>query len=416
MHQGMLHDFATMRPGKVAKTDLLDLMAPHVREVDPEWFDYQPSLDSLPTLAQAPGNSTALMPNGYRLLPNHALMREGLPEVHALIRELPAPYREVYRYLETEYGLLVPVGMEDLAMFMIAEYRAAPHAFGSADVMTYGQVATMAWTKPSTTGLRWAQILLIGAGGSAGGGARVTTASNDAAGGGGGGGGGCILRLVTLASLSNGNVVIGQGLSAGGSQSTANTNGNGGNAGQDTTFAGLTAGGGGAGGGGTQGSGAQTGASGSGGSGDIAGTAGGTGRSGATVGDNGGDQTTGPAAAGGGGGGGATADTAQADAGRGGRGWHGTGLKGTVGGGAAGTTASRPGGAAQLGTGAGGGGGAGSNASNTAGGNGGSQPTNAVMGGGGGGGGGRARNAATTTGNGAQGGTPGDGYAAVISF
>lgn len=408
VNQIMLRELTTMRPGAVAKTDLLDLMAPYVREVDPETFEYKPQ--ALSSIASAPVN-------GYRLIDNRSLMRQGLPDVHQLIREIPAPYRDVFRYLETEYGLIVPVGMEDLGLFMISEYRAVPAAFGSADVQIYSLGTTTAWTKPTASALRWTSILLIGAGGPGGGGARVTTSGNDAAGGGGGGGGGCISRLVTLASLSNGNVVVGSGVSGATAQGLADTNGNTpGSNGNNSTFAGLTAGGGAKGTGGGQGAGAQTGAGGAGGTGDIAGTSGGTGRSGATVGDNGGDQTSGPAGAGGGGGGGATADSDQADGGRGGHGFIGGGLRGTAGGGAAGTTASRIGNSPAFNTGGGSGGGAGSNASNTAGGVGGTGGANMGFGAGFGGGGGRARNAATTTGSGGGSSASPVGYAHIISF
>jgi hypothetical protein len=279
MNQLMLRDFTTMRTGIVAKTDLLDIMAPHVREVDPEAFAWKP--DALSSVARAPQN-------GYRLIDNRSLMQQGLPEVHALIREIPDPYREVFRYLETEYGLIVPVGMEDLGMFMVAEYRASPAAFGTVDVRVY-TAGTVSWTKPAAS-RRWTQIWLLAAGGGGGGGSKVTTSGNQAGGGGGGGGGGAISRFVTLASLSTGNVVVGSGGAAGGTQSNANTNGNtpAGTGGGNSTFASLTAGGGAKGTGGAQGAGAQTGAGGAGGTGDVAGTAGGTGRSSSLGGGGGG--------------------------------------------------------------------------------------------------------------------------------
>lgn len=394
---------AELPNGRVRRADLYDCLLPSVLACDAEPVAER---QTLAPVSQAPRPGTQ-----YRRLGDELSYT---PETNLLdytVRHMPRTYRDLFRGLKIdEHGLAVPVGYEYLSLFvMLLAFPSNPVVAAAADSRNYNGGETVAWVKPALPA-RWANIVLIGSGGGGGGGARVTTSGNQAAGGGGGGGGGYIGRqLVLLSSLSNGNVVVGSNPAGGVAQSTANTNGNAGGDGVNTTFAGLTAAKGLGGGGGTQGAGAQTGASGAGGAGDVAGKAGGTGRSGATVGDNGTAGATNPAGAGGAGGGGATADTAQANGGAGGN-----AFSSGAGGGSAGAAGGTAGG---IGTSpsAGGGGGGGCDASNTAGGAGGNAGYT-QMGGGGGGGGGRARTSATTTGNGAAGGLGGNGFASVISF
>lgn len=403
----LLRDLAELPNGKVKATDLLDLLAPHIREFDVEtWCPERPSESGL----FVPTGLDAVPRSPYRRLTDGFLVPNDTPPVERLIRELPNPYLEPYRYLQREYGIDIPVGMEELGIFMVLAFQADPAALQQSTIehAVYTENGTTSWVKPTGATLRFTSILLIGSGGGSGSGAKVLNSGNQAAGGGGGGGGGCITRIVNLATLSTGNVVRGNASAGGVAQTSNDTNGNNGTDGLVSTFAGLSAGGGVKGTGGGQGAGAQTGAGGAGGSGDITGSAGGAGASGATAGTQGTDNTIGPAGAGGGGGGGATADTAQGTGGRGGRGWFGAGQKGTVGG------ATGP---ASTGRGEGGGGGAGNSqsATNATAGGDCTNPPN-MAGGGGGGGGGRARNAIVATGDSGAGATSGKGFAAIITF
>lgn len=323
MNQLLLRDLTELPNGKVKKTDLLDLLAPHVRMLD---------IEALVPLR--PCESDLVVPSTVSLAPMDSPLRRLTDEFLAaqserLIQAIPNPYRDPFRYLQREYGIDIPVGLEDLAIFMVLAFQADPIAFGTAVVDLYPVNQTTSWTKPTAATLRFARILLIGGGGAGGGGARGGQSGNQSAGGGGGQGGSGISRMVNLATLSTGNVVVGATAAGGAAQATANTNGNNGTTGNNTTFAGLTANGGGAGSGGTQGGGAQTGPGGSGGTGDINGTAGGQGKSGSNAGGDAVDGTVGPAGSGGGGGAGATANTDQADGGLGGRGWFGVGKHGT---------------------------------------------------------------------------------------
>ncbi|WP_425622380.1 DUF2793 domain-containing protein [Methylocystis sp. SB2] len=292
-----------------------------------------------------------------------------------------------------------------------------------------------------TPGLRFAEVLLFGAGGGGGSGAR--TASGAAASGGAGGGGGGLARgRFTAAQIGASKAVaIGAGGSGGAAQTTNSTNGNAGSAGGVTTFGTLLhagAGGGGAGGqiggasgGGGAGSQASSGLSGSGGTGGVGSFGVGSGGSGAVGaagshvfggGGGGGCNAAGSTAAaggsclyngpsGGGAGGGITAANAVANGGAGGAvyvaGLPVIGAAGiaasAVNGGVGGSWVASAGPFEQAG--GGGGGGASSLTGPGAGGAGG-------LAGGGGGGGGSVQNGA----NSGAGGNGGDGYALIFEF
>ena len=97
--------------------------------------------------------------------------------------------------------------------------------------------ASGTWTKP--TGLKWAEILCIGAGGAGGSGMRGAAATNRF-GGGGGGGGAMVHRLMTAGELpATVTVTVGTGGTGGTAQTVDSTNGNAGTAGTDTSFGAL---------------------------------------------------------------------------------------------------------------------------------------------------------------------------------
>jgi hypothetical protein len=296
-------------------------------------------------------------------------------------------------------------------------------------------------TYTPTPGLRFAEVLLFGAGGGGGSGAR--TAAGAAASGGAGGGGGGLARARFTASQigASKSVTIGAGGSGGAPQSTNSTNGISGSPGGATTFGTLLhagGGGGGAGGqiggasgGGGAGSPASSGASGSGGTGGGGSFSIGSGGSGAAGGagshvfggsGGGGCNAAGSTAAtggsclyngpsGGGAGGGLTSANATTNGGAGGivyvAGAPMAGAAGIAGGavngGAGGAWLAGSGPLEQAG--GGGGGGASNLTAPGAGGAGG-------LAGGGGGGGGAVQNGA----NSGAGGKGGDGYAVIFEF
>lgn len=417
MNQLLLRDLQELPSGRVKATDLLDLLAPHIRDFDVEALCPIRPCES--DILAPSGVSTA--PHGsLRRLTNGFLVPNDTPPVEQLIKAIPNPYLEPFRYLQREYGIDIPVGMEELGIFMVLAFQADPAALKQTTIehVIYHNSGTVSWTKPTGAALRYTSIFLLGAGSGGGGGSRSSTSGNDASGGGGGASGGYIGRIVNLASLSTGNVVVGSGGAIGTGATGANNNGGNGGNGGNTTFAGLTAGGGQHNtNGGVQGTGAQVSPTGLGGTGDIVGRAGGAGRSGATTGTDGEDATTGPLGGGGGGGGGANANASEGSGGNDGYGYHGLGLKGTQG--TDGGGAPRTNGTNSLGgAGAGGCGGGGSNGvtinAGTGSQGGGNNSSTSGYGAGGGGGGGAANT--VTPGNGGAGGGGRNGVADILTF
>ncbi|PPD24729.1 MAG: hypothetical protein CTY30_01420 [Methylocystis sp.] len=301
------------------------------------------------------------------------------------------------------------------------------------------RVFTSSGSYTPTPGLRFAEVLLFGAGGGGGSGAR--TASGAAASGGGGGGGGGLARgRFSLAQIGASKAVAIGAPGAGGAAQTANsTSGNNGGAGGNTTFGTLLfAGGGGAGSGG----GLAAGSGGGGGGGATVGfnASGATGGSGSFAQGNGGSAVAGvssitapgfgsggggsPAtgmlgtaggisgpeagASGGGSGGGITAANAPSAGGAGGA-FYLNGAAAAAAGGAAGVNGaagtSYGNGVGPIDTAGAGGGGGGSHATTPGAGGAGSL-------GGGGGGGGASQNGA----NSGAGGNGGAGYAVIFEF